>query len=182
MPNAQPEVSAPDVEAVRAPDLSEKTATVSDSTENDSAENGNSGATELSKTALPDVVDASVLISSGSLRASPRSVVRKRAYTSKVFRMASQDVDVTFDINREWEWFEVRVAVLDGSPRNTAKLRGWVNGAPYQTAFPDLKVRKGEAPVLLRVRVAEATQLTLSLPYPGNPIVLIEPRFIRRAP
>jgi hypothetical protein len=128
----------------------------------------------------PHVVEAARLLRNGQMNALPRVRVQNRQWTTGIYRMSSQDQDLTFDLNGEWEWFEVRIAVADDSTTNTGGLWGWFNGQPSRRAFHNAKLQKGQAPYVLRVPVANATSLTLAPTYPGNPIILIEPRFIRR--
>lgn len=128
----------------------------------------------------PRVVEASRLLGSGQLNALRRVKVQNRQYSGGIYRISNQDHDVTFYLNREWEWFEARVAIADNATTNTGGLWGWFNGQPSRRAFHYPKVQKGQAPIVVRIRVADATHLTLAPTYPGNPIVLMEPRFIRR--
>jgi hypothetical protein len=127
------------------------------------------------------VVPASRLLAGGRLNALPQVRVQNREWTANIYRVSSQDQDIVFDLNREWEWFEVRIAVADNAPHNSAGLWGWFNDKPARRAFHHPKVLRGQAPILVRVPVANATSLTLAPTYPGNTIILIEPRFIRRA-
>jgi hypothetical protein len=130
---------------------------------------------------LPRIVEAARLLSKGQMNALPRVRVQNKQLTSGIYRMSNEDHDLTFELNREWEWFEVRVALADNAKTNTAGLWGWFNGQLSRRAFYQPRVQKGADPVVLRIRVADATSLTLAPTYPGNPIILIEPRFIRRA-
>jgi hypothetical protein len=128
----------------------------------------------------PRVMEATRLLQSGQLRALRRVKVQNRQWTSSIYRMSSEDQDATFYLNREWEWFEVRIAVADNATTSTAGLWGWIDGQPSRRAFHYPRVEKGQASIVLRVRVADATYLTLAPTYPGNPVILIHPRFIRR--
>lgn len=129
----------------------------------------------------PPAVAASRLLTSGRLYALPQVRVQNKEWTSGVYRLSGQDQDLAFDLNREWEWFEVRIAVADNASHSSAGLWGWFNDKPARRAFHYPRVLRGQAPILVRVPVANATSLTLAPTYPGNGIILIEPRFIRRA-
>jgi hypothetical protein len=128
----------------------------------------------------PRILEASRLLANGQLNALRRVRVQNRQYSAGIYRMSNQDQDVTFHLNREWEWFEARIAIADNSTTSTGGLWGWFDGQPSRRAFHYPRIQKGEAPLVVRIRVAGATHLTLAPTYPGNPIILMEPRFIRR--
>jgi hypothetical protein len=129
----------------------------------------------------PPVVPASRLLAGGRLNALPQVRVQNREWTANIYRVSSQDQDIVFDLNREWEWFEVRIAVADNAHTTAPACGAGSTTNRHAALFTTQRVLRGQAPILVRVPVANATSLTLAPTYPGNTIILIEPRFIRRA-
>ncbi len=131
---------------------------------------------------LPDVVGAEQLLVGARPRSASGVPVRGVRHVRAYF-LSRRDPDMVFQLNREWEWFEAQVATpdqVDGARREAARLVGWFDESPAKEAFVPLQLFHQRAPILLRIRVADAIRLTLAPDYPGRPLVLINPRFIRK--
>lgn len=127
----------------------------------------------------PNQLGASSLLTAGRLRQAPEAArVLGRAYP-QAFVLSEQDADLTFQLNKEWQWFEAQMAVADDAPSPVAEIDGWFDGMPQKRAFKNFRFRSKRAPVTVRIRVSGATQLTLAPLYPGYPVLIINPRFVR---
>jgi hypothetical protein len=126
-----------------------------------------------------ETVPAEKLILSGQLRpAQDAARVLGRTY-SRAFLLSEQDGNVTFQLNKNWQWFEAEMAVPYKSPSSVAEIEGWLDNSPQKAALKKLRLRANQETVPIRIPLAGATQLTLAPVYPGYPVLIINPRFLR---
>jgi hypothetical protein len=126
-----------------------------------------------------ETVLAEKLLATGQLRpAQDAAQVLGRSY-SPAFVLSEQDGNLTFQLNKKWQWFEAEMAVPDKSPSSVAEIEGWLDNSPQKTAFKKLRLRANQETVPIRIPLAGATQLTLAPVYPGYPVLIINPRFLR---
>jgi hypothetical protein len=126
-----------------------------------------------------EAMPAEKLLARGELRpAQDAARVLGRAY-SPAFLLSEQDGNLTFQLNKNWQWFEAQMAVPYKSPSSVAEIEGWLDNSPQKVALKKLRLRANQETVPIRISVAGATQLTLAPVYPGYPVLIINPRFLR---
>lgn len=131
------------------------------------------------KEGLARVVPAQQLLVSGRLQpASSAARVLGRG-NLQAFVLSGRDEDLTFELDKRFGWFEAQLAVADNAPSQVAEIGGWFDGNPSRVAFADLRLFSNRLPISIRLRVAGATRLTLAPVYPGYPLLIINPRFVR---
>ena len=84
-----------------------------------------------------------------------------------------------FQLDKDFGWFEAQLAVADNASSAVAEIGGWFDETPARIAFRDLRLFARQLPTPIRIRVAGARRLTLAPVYPGYPVLIINPRFVR---
>jgi hypothetical protein len=127
----------------------------------------------------PNELPAEKLLVIGQLRLA-HSATRVLGTTyPKMFVLSEEDGNLTFQLSQNWQWFEAQLAVPDTSPSSVAEIDGWFDGSPHKTAFKSLRLRSNQPPTTIRIKVTDATKFTLAPVYPGYPVLIINPRFMR---
>jgi hypothetical protein len=129
---------------------------------------------------LASMVPAEQLVTQGKLRPlvyEPGAVSPSVIFD--IYGMSQDDPDVTFALNRQWEWFEVQIRLRDPSQAKATGISGWFDDNPRQRAF-HFQLSRAQPRASLRLRIADATRLTIAPTYPGYPLILVNPRFIRK--
>lgn len=125
----------------------------------------------------PDAVAAPTLVAGRVRTVVTTQVAGEDVYSA--WALSKDDPDMTFDLKRRWNVFEVKIAMPDNAEGESTELRGWFDDLPALRAFAPLKIYRGRKPITLRLRLDNASHFTLSPGYPGHTLLLISPHFER---